>query len=246
VDQSKLLPFYALLRSCSRQVVLGALLSALVPAVAEAQIYMWRDSAGNLVLSDRAKDPSAVLKTYPVDRGGTIRTTKGTTGTRTSQYDAIIEESAAAHGVNPHLVRAVIQQESAFNPNARSHKGAMGLMQLMPGTAAELGVSDPYSPSQNIRGGVAYLKGLLTKFAQNVELALAAYNAGPSAVTKYGAVPPYRETQNYVTRITSAVGVTPEPKRTRIFKTVTIVNGRKIASFSSEETPGSVLVGGKR
>jgi hypothetical protein len=90
------------------------------------------------------------------------------------------------------------------------------------------------------------LKGLLTKFAQNVELALAAYNAGPTAVAKYGAVPPYRETQNYVTRITSAVGVTPEPKRTRIFKTVQIVNGRKIASFSSEETPGSVLVGGKR
>ena len=192
------------------------------------------------------KDPSAVIKTYAVDKAGPFRTTKGTTGGRTSQFDAIIEENAAAHGVNPHLVRAVIQQESAFNPNARSHKGAMGLMQLMPGTAAELGVTDPYSPSENIRGGVAYLKGLLTKFAQNVELALAAYNAGPNAVTKYGAVPPYRETQNYVTRITNAVGVVPEPKRTRIFKTVKIVNGRKIASFSSEETPGSELVGGKR
>ena len=97
-------------------------------------------------------------------------------------YESLIKENAAAHGVNPHLVRAVIQQESGFNPNARSNKGAMGLMQLMPATAAELGVTDPYNPSENIRGGVAYLKGLLVKFQQNVELALAAYNAGPTAV----------------------------------------------------------------
>ena len=113
-------------------------------------------------------------------------------------------------------------------------------MQLMPATAAELGVTDPYSPSQNIRGGVAYLKGLLVKFEQNVELALAAYNAGPTAVTKYGAVPPYRETQNYVTRITKAVDVAPKPKG--IFKTIEIVNGREIPRYSTVETPGSELV----
>ena len=137
-------------------------------------------------------------------------------------------------------MRAVIQQESAFNPNARSHKGAMGLMQLMPATAAELGVTDPYNPSENIRGGVAYLKGLLMKFAQNVELALAAYNAGPNAVTKYGAVPPYRETQNYVTRITSAVDAAPKPKR--IFRTVEIVNGRGSHASSPPSKRRSELV----
>ena len=115
-----------------------------------------------------------------VSKTGAFRTTKAGPRTAQSQYDTLIEENAAVHGVSPHLVRAVIQQESAFNPNARSHKGAMGLMQLMPATAAELGVTNPYSPSENIRGGVTYLKGLLMKFAQNVELALAAYNAGPT------------------------------------------------------------------
>lgn len=229
----------------SRRILLGALLlSATLPAVADAQIYVSRDSAGNLVLSDRVKDPSTVIKTYEVSKTGAFRTTKAGPRTSQSQYDALIEENAAVHGVNPHLVRAVIQQESAFNPNARSHKGAMGLMQLMPGTAAELGVTNPYSPAENIRGGVAYLKGLLTKFAQNVELALAAYNAGPAAVTKYGAVPPYRETQNYVTRITNAVGAVPRPKR--IVRTVEIVNGREVIKFSSEETPAAEFIGSQR
>jgi len=229
-----------------RRVLLGALLLTTIPAVAQAQIYAWRDSAGNWVLSDRQKDPSAVTTTYAVHQESTFRTTtKGVLGERAAQYDALIQENAAAHGVNPHLVRAVIQQESAFNPNARSNKGAMGLMQLMPGTAAELGVSDPYNPSENIRGGVAYLKGLLVKFSQNVELALAAYNAGPTAVTRYGTVPPYRETQNYVTRIKTAVDAAPKPKR--IYKTIEIVNGREIPRYSTEEPPGSELVAtGKR
>ncbi len=132
----------------SSRILLGALLlSATLPAVADAQIYVSRDSAGNLVLSDHVKDPSTVIKTYEVSKTGAFRTTKAGPRTSQSQYDALIEENAAVHGVNPHLVRAVIQQESAFNPNARSHKGAMGLMQLMPATAAELGVTDPYSPS---------------------------------------------------------------------------------------------------
>jgi len=229
----------------TRTVLDALVLSATFPALADAQIYVSRDSAGNLVLSDHVKDPSTVIKTYEVSKTGAFRTTKAGPRTPQSQYDALIEENAAVHGVNPHLVRAVIQQESAFNPNARSHKGAMGLMQLMPATAAELGVTDPYSPRENIRGGVAYLKGLLTKFAQNVELALAAYNAGPTAVTKYGAVPPYKETQNYVTRITNAVeAVGPRPKR--IVRTVEIVNGREVVKFSSEETPASEFFSAKR
>ncbi len=223
-----------------RSLVGALLLSATLPAVAQAQIYMSRDSAGNVVLSDKPIDPTNVVKTYAVPEADTFRTTKGVVSERAAQYDALIEENAAVHGVSPHLVRAVIQQESAFNPNARSHKGAMGLMQLMPATAAELGVTDPYNPSENIRGGVAYLKGLLVKFQQNVELALAAYNAGPTAVTRYGAVPPYRETRNYVTRIKTAVDATPKPKS--IYKTTEIVDGREVTRLSTVETPGSVLV----
>ena len=223
-----------------RSLVGALLLSATLPAVAQAQIYMSRDSAGNVVLSDKPIDPTNVVKTYAVPEADTFRTTKGVVSERAAQYDALIKENAAVHGVSPHLVRAVIQQESAFNPNARSHKGAMGLMQLMPATAAELGVTDPYNPSENIRGGVAYLKGLLVKFQQNVELALAAYNAGPTAVTRYGAVPPYRETRNYVTRIKTAVDATPKPKG--IYKTTEIIDGREVTRLSTVETPGSVLV----
>jgi soluble lytic murein transglycosylase-like protein len=210
-----------------------------VPAVASAQIYMSRDAAGNVVLSDHQINPAATIRTYAVP-GSTFRATKGITSERASRYDALIEENAAAHGVNPHLVKAVIQQESAFNPMARSNKGAMGLMQLMPATAAELGVADPYNPSENIRGGVAYLKGLLVKFEQNVELALAAYNAGPTAVTKYGAVPPYRETKDYVSRITKNVDLAPKPRR--IYKTIEIVDGREVPRYSSVETPGAQVV----
>jgi soluble lytic murein transglycosylase-like protein len=226
------------------QLALSVLLAMIAfPAVASAQIYVWRDAAGNMVLSDRPRDPSARTFSVPQSSSGPstpLKTTRSAAGWRSAQYDPLIEENAAAHGVNPHLVRAVIQQESGFNPLARSHKGAMGLMQLMPATAAELGVSNPYDPSENIRAGVAYLKGLLLKFAQNVELALAAYNAGPTAVVKYGKVPPYRETRNYVSRITTAVEAAPKPKR--IYRTVEIVNGREVIKYSTVKTAGAEFV----
>ncbi len=118
-----------------------------------------------------------------------------------AQILAMIDKVAKKHGVDQKLVRALVRQESGFNPNATSHCGAQGLMQLMPATAKGLGVTDAYNPVQNVEGGVKYLKGLLNKYNGNVILALAAYNAGPGAVDKYGNVPPYKETQNYVKSI---------------------------------------------
>jgi len=116
-------------------------------------------------------------------------------------YGEIIMSMAETHGVDPMLVRALIRVESGDQPTARSHKGAMGLMQLMPATAAELGVSDPYDPVENIRAGVIYLKHLLAKYAGDVALALAAYNAGHVAVVHHRGIPPYPQTRAYVNRI---------------------------------------------
>lgn len=113
----------------------------------------------------------------------------------------MIEKTSQKYGLDEKLVKALVKQESGFNPNAKSHAGALGLMQLMPQTAQGLGVVDPLNPAQNIEGGVKYLSQMMKKFNGNTILALAAYNAGPGAVEKYGTVPPYKETQNYVQSI---------------------------------------------
>ena len=124
----------------------------------------------------------------------------------TAEDSGAIEDAARENGVDPALVRAVIHAESGFNPRARSRKGAMGLMQLMPGTASDMGVRDPWAVQQNIEGGVKYLAMLLAEFKGDVTLATAAYNAGPGAVDRYGGVPPIAETQTYVQRVKQLLG----------------------------------------
>ena len=212
----------------------AAALFATAPVAVYAQIYTWRDVSGNLVLSDRPKDAAA--RSFAVARGDAFLTTRPVNIRRVSAYDGLITEHSAMHGVRADLVRAVIQAESGFDPAARSIKGAMGLMQLMPATAVAYGVRNPFDPAENIRAGVAYLKRLLEKYFQKEELALAAYNAGPGAVEKYGGVvPPYRETRNYVAKIQNQAGSRPPP--TRVYKVVEIKDGREITRYTNTPPP---------
>lgn len=148
---------------------------------------------GSLLMPNATTNVNAQINTQPELRGY-AQTSK-------PQILNMISQIAHKHGVDEKLVKALVQQESGFNPKAKSHCGAMGLMQLMPGTAKTLGVTDPYNPVQNVDGGVRHLKWLLSKYHGNVILSLAAYNAGSGAVDKYGDVPPYAETQNYVKKI---------------------------------------------
>ena len=205
-------------------------------ATARAQIYMSRDDSGTIVLSDRPiNGVSDSYRVYPVARSASILATRPPAVSDATSYDTLIEHHASANRVRADLVRAVIQVESGFNRYARSHKGAMGLMQLMPATAAELGVGDPYDPAQNIAAGVSYLRGLLERFGYNEELALAAYNAGPGAVERYGQrVPPYRETRDYVQKVRGRTSVTARRSpRSTIYKTVEYVDGRPVVRYTN-------------
>ncbi len=118
-----------------------------------------------------------------------------------SAYGPLIEQAAARNGLDPAVLYGLIQQESGFDPSATSSAGALGLTQLMPGTAASLGVTEPLNPAQSIEGGARYLGELMRQFGGNTSDALAAYNAGPGAVRQYGGIPPYPETQQYVSNV---------------------------------------------
>jgi soluble lytic murein transglycosylase-like protein len=125
-------------------------------------------------------------------------------------YDAIVDEAAQTYKLDPRMIKAVMQAESAFNAMAVSPVGALGLMQLMPDVAEELGVTDPLDPRQNIMAGSKYLKQLLDSHNGNVRLALASYNAGPGNVAKYRAIPPFKETRNYVKKVTGLIAASDD------------------------------------
>jgi soluble lytic murein transglycosylase-like protein len=205
-----------------------------LPASAQ-RIYSWRDENGNLVVSNMQRPAGSDVRSYAVGRDSSVLTTSRVVSTRVALYENLIVQHAQLNGLRADLVRAVVQVESGFNPYAHSPKGAKGLMQLMPATAREFGVTNPYNPVENVRAGTAYLRQLLDRYDNNEELALAAYNAGPNAVDKYGeTVPPYRETRNYVQKIDRIAGVKQLPG-TKIYQVTKIVDGRAIVYFTDQK-----------
>lgn len=177
-----------------------------------AEIYQYTDDNGvvhfsNVGFSNKKykqvkAQPAKALSTDPIPQySDPGKSTYIASANMPSSYVDIISSACERHGVDPALVRAVVKVESDFNPYAISRKGAMGLMQLMPQTAVELNVRNSFSPHENINGGVKYLRYLLDRYEGNISLALAAYNAGETAVKRWGTIPPIKETQNYVRKI---------------------------------------------
>lgn len=182
--------------------VAGALAAlALVATAAHAEEILYYMKDGQMVFTNTPSQKD--VKPVPRLRGGPAQYARALPAT---VYDPYIEQVARDNGVDPSLVKAVALVESGFNPKAVSSKGAKGLMQLLPSTAKQYGVSDLHDPYQNLRAGAAHLRDLLDEFDGNVTLALAAYNAGSGAVRRYGGVPAYAETQAYVKKIQGQLG----------------------------------------
>jgi len=180
--------------------------AVLMGHAAWADIYRYEDEEGVVHFTDAPTDKKFKVFLRDLRKDRQLRTRFRVAQGNPQQYEQLIQASAAKYGVSAALVKAVIQAESGYNPNAVSRAGASGLMQLMPGTAKQLKVADAFNPKQNVDGGVRYLKFLLDTFKGDVSLALAAYNAGMGKVAKYGGIPPYEETRTYVSRVLSYMG----------------------------------------
>ncbi len=175
---------------------------ALASRPVQAGVWVWEDENGRLHFSDMPRhDGYAPLENsiQKARAASSARVDLGPVATRA--WDGVIAKAGRAHGVSPGLVKAVVHAESRFDLYAISHKGAQGLMQLMPVTARSLGVEDPFDPWQNIQAGTRYLGYLMQRFKGDLKLTLAAYNAGEAAVRRYGGIPPYDETERYVRRV---------------------------------------------
>ena len=215
----------------TRRIALSVVLIALGASSARAELVYFTTGRAMSVKSHRVEGESVVLALrsggeivtdaaviekfapdevpYPEDEPARVEPGVATNSSGVGleadpRYSAIIDKVAAAQGVSPQLVKAVIKVESAYHERARSRKGAMGLMQLMPDTARQYAVQNPYEPESNIEAGIKYLKSLLDRY--ELKLALAAYNAGEGAVKRFGGIPPYPETQKYVADILKLVG----------------------------------------
>ena len=184
---------------------LAGLITVLIPSLGLAQVYKWVDENGIVTYSNIAPPTDQDFQVlrfpcYAADpKCRSVSWEKVPLNTRS--FSREIRSAAEFNAVEESLIRAIIHAESAYQPDARSPKGAQGLMQLMPATAADLNVGNPFDPAENIDGGARYLSQLLVQFKGDVDLAAAAYNAGPQAVNKFGGVPPYDETQEYVRRV---------------------------------------------
>lgn len=171
-----------------RKALASVFLLLLVPSLVAAEVGLRQGGAGRMVISNEGSAPAR-------------RVAPARLREPDPELNLVIDQHCGTQDLEPKLVRALIQVESAWNPVAVSRAGAMGLMQLMPDTAALLDVADPYDPDQNVRGGTLFLRRMLDRFGGRVDLALAAYNAGPGAVERHGGIPPYAETRDYVRRI---------------------------------------------
>ena len=234
----------------TRLLALTWLLLAAAPSTASAQIFSWRDADGNLVLSNvRREDGSAVKPTAATTSPAAVPSGSHDGADDSRLYDTLITTHARANGLRSGLVRAVVAVESGFNPYARSPKGALGLMQLMPATIERFGVVNPFDPAANVRAGTQYLRELLDRYDNDETLALAAYNAGPGAVDRHGQqVPPYAETRDYVARvgrIATGAGSDggPDAARvpsTRIERSTEVVDGQEVVRLSNRRDAAPV------
>ena len=223
-------------RYLNRGLLVAAALS--VTSAAEAQILLSGQPVplASLQPEPTSADPSLIAVRLGAGRAaGDIESPPQAASL--APFDDIIDTHAELNALRPALVRAVVMAESAFDPSARSPKGAVGLMQLMPDTARQFGVANPFDPEDNIRAGTAYLRQLLDRYGNDEALALAAYNAGPGAVDRHGqSVPPYRETQHYVARVSAMAGEATRTGQTAIFRRTEQIDGREVVTYTNRRT----------